>query len=859
MIVAGSLVLALCAALFFAMGMAFFQSLQPRYTAEVTTLRLREVPSQLRGTVRNHLSAMKNGVSLERLHLDIKFKALEKLRAKRAEAIRLGTLIAADDDFVPATIRHEGRSIKTQVRLKGDLLDHLYGDKWSFRVEVKKDDQLLGMRRFSLQSPSVRDNQAEPVFLGHLRREGVLTPRYRFVDVTMNGRDIGVMAIEEHFSKELLESQRRKEGVILRFDESPFWMNRSLNGTFGPFANPRVAMVSPFQSGKIAKSPLLSSDLTAAVGLMRGFLEGELTAADVFDVELMARFLAVVEVWQAHHALAWHNLRFYFNPLTARLEPVGFDGHLQARTTSPGMVVSIGDFTPFLLDDPEFRSVFIRNLARIAGEMADGTIADWAREQERDLLPVLQEGLEYLPPLRIDSLMTRARDLARIDEATFQHYLPPLGSPDMQYPEPVKVYLCSNCVPTSIEFVNALPVPVMLLSLAVTEQTDAAARVAEALEAIDLPIEIEATEFQGAPKTLRIALDTPLDAEAPLGLEAVVRVSGQEQRHTVRAEYYSDRLERSPVPAVSLSEALGRHPFLVFDEESESLRADPGVWDVDGSLIIPEGMALVVSAGTELRFGEGEALISSGPLLFQGAPDQPITFRPRPGTSNWAGIASLRTDAPHVWSHVIVESTTGIAHPGWRLTGGVTLRAARVEISDSIFRGHRGEDALNLIRSEIELENVEFHDAPSDALDADFSNGVIRGGRYSKIGGDGIDVSGAEIEVFDVELTEIADKAISVGEGSRVSVRNVRIEHVGTGAASKDRSELIFEDSFIGDAMTAGVSVYTKKPEYGPASAIINNVEMRSVGIPVLVQIGSQATIDGESVTAVPIETKSLY
>ena len=116
------------------------------------------------GTVQNHLSAMKSGASLERLHLDIKFKALEKLRAKRAEAIRLGTLIATEDDFVPATIRYEGRSIKTEVRLKGDLLDHLYGDKWSFRAHVKKDDQLLGMRRFSLQSPSVRDTRRSRSF-----------------------------------------------------------------------------------------------------------------------------------------------------------------------------------------------------------------------------------------------------------------------------------------------------------------------------------------------------------------------------------------------------------------------------------------------------------------------------------------------------------------------------------------------------------------------------------------------------------------------------------------------------------------------------------------------------------------------
>ena len=34
---------------------------------------------------------------------------------------------------------------------------------------------------------------------------------------------MGVYALEEHFTKELLESQKRREGVIISFDEHRFW------------------------------------------------------------------------------------------------------------------------------------------------------------------------------------------------------------------------------------------------------------------------------------------------------------------------------------------------------------------------------------------------------------------------------------------------------------------------------------------------------------------------------------------------------------------------------------------------------------------------------------------------------------
>ena len=592
---------------------------------------------------------------------------------------------------------------------------------------------------------------------------------------------------------------------------------------------------------------------------MRGFLAGDLAPGEVFDLELMARFLAVVEVWEAHHCLAWHNMRFYYNPLTARLEPVVFDGHLQARPLGPGLTAGIGHFTPWLLEDDEFRAVFVRVLARIAGEMADGSVAEWALEMERDLLPALQEGLEHVPHLGIERRMKRARDIARIDDALFPHFMPPLGSPDMQYPEPVRFYRCGDCSKPRLELVNAMTVPVSVLSMAATGDADAVEEATRALAGVSFPIELPATTFMEAPTPQHRTLDFREDPNHPIEFEAVVRVHGQAQRHTVPVLRYPEPLSASPIPVASLDQALARHPFLSFDADEGMLRAAKGEWDIQGSLILPDGVGLALGPGTELRFGKGEALIASGPLVFEGSPEQPVVLRPRDGHETWGGVASLRTEAPHRWSHVRVESTSGINKVGWRLTGGVTLRAAEVEISDSLFRGHRGEDALNLVRSQFLLDRVEFKDAPSDALDADFSDGEIRGGRYSEIGGDGIDVSGANVVVSDVELVDIADKAISVGEASRVQARNLRIERVGTGAASKDRSELLFEDSLVVDAVTAGVSVYTKKPEYGPASAVVNRVEMRSVGTPALVQTGSRATLDGESVAEVPLETETLY
>lgn len=845
-----------CALVIF--GMVLFRALQSDATGSGTRVSLRAVPNRLIAATKNHLTALRQNEPFPRLHLDIKFKHLEKLRAKRREAMDMGVLMSEEDDFVPATIRFDDRSIKTKIRLKGDLLDHLAGDKWSFRVEAKGDDELFGMRRFSIQAPFVRDFQGEPIFLAHLRREGVLTPRYQFVEVSINGNDIGVMAVEEHFSKELLESQRRRESVILRFDESDFWRNLVLNGTFGPFSNPHVATFAAFGGGKIAESPVLAADLATATGLMRGFLAGELTAGEVFDVELMARFMAVSEVWRTHHPLAWHNLRFYFNPLTTRLEPVGFDGNVQSVIVEPGLVSTNGGFTPMLLADPDFRSVFARNLARIAADMAEGEVISIAREQEKDLVPRLQEGLQYIEPMRFDALVQRARSLAVINDDNFDFFVAPLGDPSMKFPEPIKAYLCSNCASPRIELVNALPVPVVVESMAFSRKAKSKADAREPDLRAAAPLVVPATKMMQRPTTVSVEIDSATDL-AEFDIDLVVHVAHQSERHPIRVQPYFDLVHASPIPSASLAEALAQHPFLQVSQSGDQLDVRPGTWDVSSPLVIPYGLGLHIPPGTELRFGSKGYVVSSGPLRFEGTAEQPIRLRPMPGVETWGGLISWRSDSPHVWRHVVVESTAGLDVKGWRLTGGITLRAADIEISDSQFIGHRGEDALNMIRSRFALRDVEFLDTASDALDADFSDGTVHGGHFGRIGGDGIDVSGANIQVDGTRLDDVQDKAISVGEASHLTARNVRMERVSTAAASKDASELIFEDSYVNVARIAGVSVYTKKPVYGPARAQVNRVEMHNVATVTMVQTGSQASVDGVVAATQSFDTDTLY
>lgn len=241
--------------------------------------------------------------TVPRLTIDIKFKHYQKLSKMRRFALQKGAILFEEKEFVPARLRFNGKTIKAKLRLKGDLLDHVnHEDKWSFRIHIKGDDHFLGMRKFSIQQPSTRDYQGEGLFLETLRFLDVLAPRFSYVNVTINGQDIGLMALEEHFSKELLESQGRREGVVVKYDETLLWQANPPERGKSPYFSQRNAPITAFSQGKIDKTEKLREDYAVAVGLMRSFAYETLPPSEVFDVETMGKFVAAADFWGSYHA-----------------------------------------------------------------------------------------------------------------------------------------------------------------------------------------------------------------------------------------------------------------------------------------------------------------------------------------------------------------------------------------------------------------------------------------------------------------------------------------------------------------------------------------------------------------------------
>ena len=856
--------LAAWTALSFLGGVAFLDFLRPSIQNLTGTTSANDAISAVTGAPVRWARAVLSGEEVPRLHIDIKYKHLHKLHKKRDQALAQGLLQSSGDDFVPATIRIGEREVRVKLRLKGDYTDHLEGEKWSMRIHTKKKDQIFGMRRFSIQAPRTRAFQAEPVVLDHYRREGVLAPRYSFVDVSINGDDIGLMAVEESFSKEILESQKRKEGVIIRFNEDAFFANQMRNGIHGPYENFYVAPIKPFGSSTIRKSKDLTTQLEIATGLMRSFLEGRLPASEVFDVEQMTRFMAVSEVWSIRHALRWHNMRFFLNPITFRLEPIAFDVNMQAIYTGTGMSVLAESFPERLLRDPVMRRAFVRNLARIAGETRDGVTTERVEEIEAPMLAILNREFPMRTGLKMKRVERRAAILAGVTEENLDLFRPEMVQPQSRYPDAVHTYLQQDDAGHYLEFVNVLSVPVVVDALFHPAKGDLDRDALVLAEPDALPITLPATPLEEAPSPVRVRFEPVFVETDGKGtrmrpVEGRYRVEGQRHHHALEASAYFRSLDRHPLEPPALEDTLARHPFLERTDAPDELRVAPGDWRVDGSVILPDGMGLRIGPGTTLRFDEKQVLVANGPLTFRGSAESPIVLRSFDDDSLWGGLASLHSDAPHHWEHVVVFNTNGIDRNGWKLTGGVTLHDAPVRIENCRFESNQSEDALNLVRSEFELIDTAFVNTPSDAFDGDFVTGRVVGGSYETIGGDGIDVSGSDITVEGPTLSRVHDKALSIGEGSRARISGAYVDDAGTALASKDASETEISDSEFERIRHVAIMAYVKKPEYGPSQILADGIELRNVGREGLAQLGSRVVLNGTELEPEDADIDELY
>ena len=233
--------------------------------------------------------------TLPHLNLLIGEAQMKKIQEKRSEAFKTGILVTDETDELQAKLVYNGQSANALIRLKGDWVDHLKGQKWSFRINLEPPHTFSQLSDFSIQAPATRSFLSEWFFHQLLKEEGILTTKFEFVHLLLNGQNKGLFAYEEHFTKHIPESGFRREGPLLKISEEGMWNARVLQEELGVFIleEPEPfypGEAAPFKSGQILKDTVLAREFSIARNLLHQFKYKLATDSDLMDIGLTVPF-----------------------------------------------------------------------------------------------------------------------------------------------------------------------------------------------------------------------------------------------------------------------------------------------------------------------------------------------------------------------------------------------------------------------------------------------------------------------------------------------------------------------------------------------------------------------------------------
>lgn len=272
---------------------------------------------------------------LQALHLTISDADMRTLEKARISAIKSGVLGPENKQYVQARMSDGDQKFDVKIRLKGMESDHWQGPlHWSFKV---KTDQGPDGGTFSLMHPARRYGKVEAQFHHELLNAGAHSLGYDFVHLFINEVDYGEYAFEESFGGDLSCIPGIDPGVVLKLDfdayiSSGLYAKEDLKRSQNPGYEmdldndsllrhlPIKVYRNPFQEQAYFDS---ISDVAAA--LFDDYRKERKPFKAVFDIELAMRAMNVMSSFNNLHPMVQHNLRFYYNPETERLELIPYD------------------------------------------------------------------------------------------------------------------------------------------------------------------------------------------------------------------------------------------------------------------------------------------------------------------------------------------------------------------------------------------------------------------------------------------------------------------------------------------------------------------------------------------------------
>lgn len=780
----------------------------------------------------------------DEINLNIPFENITILEKNREELIAntINNNRAENSFFKETTgsINYLNKKVPVKIRLKGIRSHHfIERDKSSYKITIRGDDKIMGIKKFSFIKPRMRNYIHEWLFHELAGEGNLIKLKYKFINLKLNGNNLGLYVLEEGFDKDLIERNKRRNGPIFSISEE--FDNDIFNSKLEIYNKNYWNKKENFQLSNYARNRL------------EKFLDGKLVLEKVFDIEKWAWYFALADLTYTDHGVSARNVRFFYNPVSSLFEPVPYDGHRFIKNYNKNLINF--DHSTIFEKASGCLSHDIKACKKFAYSFfykKEGKINSKFYSKYTSALYKITDN-KFLS----NFFDKRKNKINKINSAIYADYFlidnPTYGKfgPGIYYFSKNDTYQRADILKKKIE--------VKLNKISVTDNNEMIL-----IENNDEPNNLSLVTSGVVCKNFKDELNnySLIRSNFNVDLYKNVQISkNNNQLNETKCSYinfknkFNNQIYKKEIdfklPTEIDTISLEKKFLKYFYEDGGNLYLINKETTIEEDIFIPSNFIVKIKSGERITIlnnayiisesawkviGENKSITISGKknnfgggLVIKNAKNDSefynVNFSYLSGVENRIKI----NDKFEIQSYILTEynekegnylySLASLDKKNYpysnkfNLFGALNFYNTNIKLNNCKFFRIDSEDALNIISSNFIIENSFFEDTNFDAIDVDFGKGVIRNSQFSNIKNDAVDLSEADIYLESLILSNIGDKLVSAGENTSVKIDNIKATNSYIGIASKDGSESIVKNIDFANVEIPFAS-YQKKKSY---------------------------------------------
>ena len=786
--------------------------------------------------ITNYFNGM--NAQCEKVSIEIKDKDYKLLEKNRARALERNLIINnIDGEYVPATFQYKGNKIKIKLRLKGHMTDHLQDDKWSFRIKIEDNNSFFGMKKFSIQHPGTRGYIYEWIYHELMKQEDIIALRYKFINVSVNGRDWGVYAVEENFDKALIENNNRKKAPILRFNPDLYWVDRynELLHTkpINEFSSYYSANFEAFDEKNILADSIQQKYYLKAIALVDGLRSKKLSVEQVFDIDRLARFHAIIDLVGGEHSIDWSDTKYYYNPITEKLEPISYESFsdFPLRTIAgsyryvelDSLNESYDEWHTTLFSNPVFFGAYVHQLERISEPNYLNVFFKSIEKELNNNLAILNKEFPYKKFNR-NTYFQNQLMIKKIlsPPQTFHAYFKGKENGLLHLQLGGIESLPSEIKSISIGTVNC---KVDKRTIIPSKQKNDFVRYKDVFFIIP-----DGLKWNDSMKSSIMVNYSVLGAS--ILKQKLAFLFPHTDEEFVRDDLQYEKGNINEFPSIEVNE---QSKTILFKDKKVVITHD---------LIIPKGYSVYSTSGLVIDIRTHAKIITHSPFYFKGQEDEAIQI----GTSDSTGqgIEFIHSQSS-IFENVIFSGFSKIEDKQWERKGAITMYESNVDFKDCSFVNIHAQSVINFIRSNFKLRFCSFLNIDNSVLKIEYSEGEIINSVFEQCKYNAMDILQSKLKLNSVSLVDIKNVALFCRGGSQINSNDLKIKNAGIAVVGLNSADLNFNLVSIYNA-NYGIVAFKNKHGYGSPRITIKNVELKSVKNNYLIETNSSIVVNGGEV-----------